>query len=126
MPTKPTNYREIEDVGLQLVHEIQAILDEHLPAEMSKAVWQKVEALQSNVFCLAAHTDLLLYRALMGFLPEHGIQIRAAFHGTVFEGCVMDEKDWPAWERGVTWHITPGECDMIDGLVDKRGEDDGA
>ncbi len=116
MSWKTREYEVLEETGCRLVEELHAILDEHLPPEMAKAAKGKIEAFQDNTLGLAEHADKRLYRALMGFMPEHASQIRAAFHGVIFEGCVMDERDWPDWERGVFWPITP---DLTDALNDR-------
>jgi len=112
---KTREYECIEEEGHQVHEELKAIFDEHLPAETAKVVWGKLDALSSNHYEMADYNDKRIYRALMGLIPEHAQEIRAAFGPVAFDGSRCDEADWLKWERGVKWPITPDFMDLING-----------
>jgi hypothetical protein len=106
---------KLDEKGNQITDELWAILDEHLPPDLVKVAKEKVEALQANVLDMCDHTDKRLYRALVGFLPEHEGEIHAAIAGTLFDGSVCDEKALAKWAGGVEWAISPREFAALTG-----------
>lgn len=101
---------DLDENGARLMDELDAILSEHLPPELLKAATEKVQALQDNALELADLNDRRLYRALIGFLPEHAGEIHAAIAGTLFDGSVCDQQELYRWADGVDWAITPAEA----------------
>ena len=112
MPKTP-EYNRISDENARIHDELQAVLGEHLPPEVLAAVKMKLFELEGNCYEMADYNDKRLYRALMGFIPEHCSAVRAAFTGICFEGCICNEEDWLKWERGVEWPVTPAFIDLL-------------
>ena len=115
MSYKTREYERIEEAGHQVFEELKAIFNEHLPADTVTVVWRKLDALTSNHYEMADYNDKRIYRALMGLIPEHAQEVRAAFGPVVFDGSRCDESDWLRWERGVQWPITPDFMDLLTG-----------
>jgi len=120
MSFKTREYERISDEGARLRGELQAILGEHLPADVLSIVNDRMNDLESNSFEMAEYGHLRIYRALMGLIPEHSGEVRAAFQAVVFEGCRSDEIDWLRWERGIEWPLTPDFMDLFNSQ--ERGE----
>jgi hypothetical protein len=97
----------LDEKGADLADEIQALLSEHMPKETADAVWDKVEELQHNVFQQSDMNDRRLFRALMGFIPEHEGEVHAAFAGTIFSGHRCDVADFYKWAGEVEWTEPP-------------------
>ena len=56
-----------------------AILDEHLPVDTASCAWRKIDAIAANNYEMAEYDAKRIYRALMGLIPEHAGEVRAAF-----------------------------------------------
>ena len=100
---------ELDEEAVRLTDELDAILSEHLPAELLKAAKEKVQAIQDNALALADLNDRLLFRALCGLIPEHQCEIHAAISGTLFNGSVCDERELYRWAAGVDWATAPND-----------------
>jgi len=115
MSYKNAEYERISDENARIHDELQAVLGEHLPPEVLAAFQMKLFELEGNNFEMADYNDKRLYRALMGFIPEHYSEVRAAFTGICFDGSVCNEDDWLNWMRGVEWPVTPAVIDLLNG-----------
>ena len=113
MSYKSPEYERIDNECHQAHEDLTAILDEHVPADTAKVAWQKINAISGNNFEMADYNDKRIYRALMGLVPEHAGEVRAAFQAVCFEGSRCDESDWLEWERGVHWPVTPDLMDLL-------------
>jgi len=91
---------ELNDAGGRLWDDLDAILSEHLPAELLGRVRELVDKLQGNAFSQSFVDLAQLYRALVALMPDNQPQIRAAFQATVFEHDRNDEADWKKLEQG--------------------------
>jgi hypothetical protein len=109
---------DLDEEGHRIHAEITAILDEHLPPETVKVLLQKIDELSSNHFAIEDRNQLLIYRALMGFLPGCAQEIRAAFQPVTFNGSRSDEEDWMRWERKIEWPLTVTHHDDLMGKRD--------
>jgi len=121
MSYKTPEYERIDNEGHQAHEDLKAILDEHLPADTANCAWRKIDAIAANNYEMAEYDNKRIYRALMGLIPEHAGEVRAAFQAVCFEGSTCNESDWLQWERGVQWPITP---DFMDLLKARRDDDD--
>src|SRR5438094_7353939 len=99
MSYKNAEYERIDSQGHQAHEELKAILDEHLPAELATCAWRKIDAISANNYEMAEYNDKRIYRALMGLIPEHAGEVRAAFQAVCFDGSRCDESDWVECER---------------------------
>jgi hypothetical protein len=113
MSYKTPEYERIDEEGHQAHEELKAILDEHLPPDTVKTAWQKIDAISQSNWQMADYNDKRIYRALMGLVPEHSQEVRAAFLPVVFDGSQSDEKNWVKWESGVEWAITPDYIKLL-------------
>ena len=118
MSYKTREYEAIDDEGHKIHEELTAILDDHLPRETATMILQKIDALSSNHFEMEDYNQKRIYRALMGFIPEHAQEVRAALQPIVFDGSRCDEADWVKWEDSVEWPITPDFMKLLYGRRD--------
>jgi hypothetical protein len=87
----------LDDIGLELIDDIHALLDEHLPATVAATVKDKIEALQENCWAEGDDVAKATFRALMGLIPHHFEDIHAAFSATSFAGSVCTEREIVRW-----------------------------
>lgn len=91
---------ELNEEGLRLSSDLEAILEEHLPSELVPRARQLADDLESNAFSQSFEELRELYFALTALMPKNRPQIRAAFQATVFEWNSNDEADWQKFEKG--------------------------
>lgn len=90
---------ELHEEGGRLEHDLNAILQEHLPPELVNRARELVDELKGNAYSQSFLELAQLYRALLALMPDNQPQVRAAYQATVFEHDSNDEADWEKFEK---------------------------